>query len=1176
MEFGLGLILSFTDNATVGINNAVNSLNQLTSVAENASNRLNSIASLSALSVISDRVGSAFLKVGKGVFDFFGNVLRQTRNIGMEFENFDVTLTALFGGAEEGAKKSEQAMVRLFDFAKKSPLKVGDVKDMIVTLQSQGINAFDETTGAITGTRQEFLAFLTDLKSFKPEVANQRFKMAIQNYIGSGEKKMMRTVFDMGDIEKIIGHAVSDTAEGRMNDIVEMVEKKGLTGLSASMAETWGGVASNISDAFTQIYYSIANSGVFDKLKSAFMEVANTIIKLSPERLQVIGKTIGEGLNIIVDPITKVAKVMGNFVDKIIKLCETNPALVKLMMTMVVMIGTLFSIIGVVLKVTSAFSGFSLMILASGKSISQIATTMKVGLLKMIAVLLPFIVTIGLLRLAWKNDFAGIRTDVTNFVVNLRNSFNLARDTVKGSVGNLVNTLGSLQSKGDFFSNITISIMKFLVLIDALKEGWNGFTLSEETFEKANELGLLPLIESIFILKDRFDLFKQGFEAGWKKISETVEGIIDRITSKAKGTIFETMLNTLTDFLQKLSDNDPQAWYDLGEKFAEASAKALMFIGTLFLINKAIALFQGLGNMINGISMLFMANPIVASILLIVAAFGILYATNEDFRNLVNDVFGEVKQIMSDTFKAIEPIVKDVFGKISENLPQLKETFQTIGNVLGDMFKGSMETIAQLLPVAMEIFGAIGQAIMGIMPTVMNIIGIVINIFSVLFEVAGNVFNMIMPFIVDIAQQIGGLISDVLPIIVDLINDIGAKVTTVVNLILPMIKSIMKALTPIIQTILDIGSKIVSRLVPIIKSVVNIVSNVIKAIMAILMPIITFIVQIVQAAVVLLAPVFNTIMQAIGFITDIVLGFIQIFMAGIDQIVAIVSGAIQVIMSIINMIVQFVMTTLVAPIIGMITMLVETICSIWNGIIEAFQFVWDMVVNVWSGAINFFTGIFTGIFNTVSNIFNNIANVFTQVWNGIVTAFTTIGDTISGAIKGAVNKILSGAVRIINGFLSAINFAIGVINAIPGVSVSKVNMLSVPALAQGGIIEKPTVALVGEAGKEAVMPLENNTGWIGVLANKLSHEMGENRVRPVNNSSISNSTVNNTGGSYLTTTNNTSTNIEGDTNNTVKIEKGAIQINVQNATEEEATRMAKFIMQYIQRQQELKSMAVYS
>lgn len=42
------------------------------------------------------------------------------------------------------------------------------------------------------------------------------------------------------------------------------------------------------------------------------------------------------------------------------------------------------------------------------------------------------------------------------------------------------------------------------------------------------------------------------------------------------------------------------------------------------------------------------------------------------------------------------------------------------------------------------------------------------------------------------------------------------------------------------------------------------------------------------------------------------------------------------------------------------------------------------------------------------------------------------------------------------------------------------------ALAQGGVVTSPTMALVGEAGAEAVMPLENNTGWITELAEQIS------------------------------------------------------------------------------------------
>lgn len=44
----------------------------------------------------------------------------------------------------------------------------------------------------------------------------------------------------------------------------------------------------------------------------------------------------------------------------------------------------------------------------------------------------------------------------------------------------------------------------------------------------------------------------------------------------------------------------------------------------------------------------------------------------------------------------------------------------------------------------------------------------------------------------------------------------------------------------------------------------------------------------------------------------------------------------------------------------------------------------------------------------------------------------------------------------------------------------------VSAFAKGGIVDKPTIGLVGEAGKEAIMPLENNTEWITDLARKIA------------------------------------------------------------------------------------------
>lgn len=53
-------------------------------------------------------------------------------------------------------------------------------------------------------------------------------------------------------------------------------------------------------------------------------------------------------------------------------------------------------------------------------------------------------------------------------------------------------------------------------------------------------------------------------------------------------------------------------------------------------------------------------------------------------------------------------------------------------------------------------------------------------------------------------------------------------------------------------------------------------------------------------------------------------------------------------------------------------------------------------------------------------------------------------------------------------------------------NLTKPGKISIPALATGGIVTSPTTALVGEAGREAVLPLESNTGWIDMIANRVN------------------------------------------------------------------------------------------
>ena len=50
--------------------------------------------------------------------------------------------------------------------------------------------------------------------------------------------------------------------------------------------------------------------------------------------------------------------------------------------------------------------------------------------------------------------------------------------------------------------------------------------------------------------------------------------------------------------------------------------------------------------------------------------------------------------------------------------------------------------------------------------------------------------------------------------------------------------------------------------------------------------------------------------------------------------------------------------------------------------------------------------------------------------------------------------------------------------------------MELPRLARGGIVDGATPLIAGEQGREAIVPLENNTGWIKKLALEISNNAG--------------------------------------------------------------------------------------
>ena len=163
----------------------------------------------------------------------------------------------------------------------------------------------------------------------------------------------------------------------------------------------------------------------------------------------------------------------------------------------------------------------------------------------------------------------------------------------------------------------------------------------------------------------------------------------------------------------------------------------------------------------------------------------------------------------------------------------------------------------------------------------------------------------------------------------------------------------------------------------------------------------------------------------------------------------------------------------------------------WNALTNVFSSIgtwfgerWNDVTTALANVATWFGDIFKTAFEAVKNAFSTIGNFFSGVWttvkNIFVNAGQMVGSAVGGAFKSAVNAVLGTIENVVNGFIGMINGVIGLINKIPGVSLGSVGYVSLPRLARGGIVDSPTVAMIGEAGKEVVMPLEN-TGFLQTM-----------------------------------------------------------------------------------------------
>lgn len=483
-----------------------------------------------------------------------------------------------------------------------------------------------------------------------------------------------------------------------------------------------------------------------------------------------------------------------------------------------------------------------------------------------------------------------------------------------------------------------------------------------------------------------------------------------------------------------------------------------------------------------------------------------------------------LKRLMEPILNAWEKEGQNTINAIKYALSSVWELIKSIGRSFEEVWLNGTgeETCTLILQILQNIFNIIGD-----IATAFNNAWNNDNIGTKIVQRLWNSFNNLLYII----KGIGTVLRNVF-------ENIGQSVVDHFMKVLYSLSGLIEKVTNNLRWIWDNGgSYCFGKLIEFGGRVFNILADIVNNS---LVPIASFIADI-------LAPVINALLDVIGWVFDKINSFLSwldgegngILTGVVDTLLTFggawlvvsegikIFTALQGVMALVQSaagLLSAAIAFLVSPM-GLVTVAIGAVILIgyqlykhWDELSAKAKEVWDSIKNKfnefkdWLG--NIFATDWAQKFGFFGEIANSFLHVISSVWSSIKQVFSGIIDFIAGVFTGNWSRAWQGVVNIFGGIMSGLgavikaplNAVIGIINgAISGINSIHVDipdwvpglggrsfgphLSRIPYLAKGGIVDQPTLAMVGEAGKEAVMPLENNTGWISNLAGQIASQL---------------------------------------------------------------------------------------
>lgn len=272
------------------------------------------------------------------------------------------------------------------------------------------------------------------------------------------------------------------------------------------------------------------------------------------------------------------------------------------------------------------------------------------------------------------------------------------------------------------------------------------------------------------------------------------------------------------------------------------------------------------------------------------------------------------------------------------------------------------------------------------------------------------------------------------------------SIATFADNIFPVLNDVIYQIVPllgekIVPQILDLAQKLAPSLAKLMAEVAVQIAQALPAVIQAITTTITnptILQQMLQAAITL----FMAIVQAIPQIAQAVLGALPMIIDTLtqpDTLAQMIAAAVQLFIVIVEAIPQI------------IDALIAALPQIINTLTRP-----DVLAQMLTAGIALWKQMVLAVPKILSALIGAIGSLLRGLWNNVKGMFGDLGkkagETIGGALKGAINGAIATAEGLINNVIGLINGALGAINKIPGVNIKKLNNVKFGRLASGGLV----------------------------------------------------------------------------------------------------------------------------